>query len=358
MRAVLISSFLLFVIVATEPLGLAAPPDLAKAFKSRVPWIDWSSVDVYMLNRQNKARTKQDGWAPRIRFQVYGATKNGDLVLATLKSGGKVHGKCQCGWESPGVSCQFPDDTAVRTGGKFTVELVYKYVTESMDSKEAKLATLAFNVIKYNIHPANGVEYIVDFDNRVEEGYIEFRPDDSCAEMRVFFFYKGQGNKEQPNPEFPGQTLGRCFYQGKPVGQAATGSWDSFDAKSYTPYKGTTELPKIGWYGKAFFAGGVYARKIDGCKRDDMIHVADSPGDWVCKIMFDGVLIRELKFTVKKPEGGGDPIIVAHPDQAKIFTGKKYLVKVELKKGWKLDAKHRDMAWKTEGFFGQGRTEH
>ena len=74
-------------------------------------------------------------------------------------------------------------------------------------------------------------------------------------------------------------------------------------------------------------------------------------------MMFDGTFIRELEFTVRKPEGTDpDPIIVAHPDQAKVYTGIKHLVSVTLKPGWKIEGKHREGALRSEGFFGMGRS--
>jgi hypothetical protein len=76
-------------------------------------------------------------------------------------------------------------------------------------------------------------------------------------------------------------------------------------------------------------------------------------------VKFGDNIVRELKFTVKAPEGKDkDPIIVAHPDQDKVFTGASHLVSVEVKASGNGQAKANEGTWKAQGFFGKGRSAH
>jgi len=344
-------------------IGLSAPAHadlrtqaIAAAEKERVPKLDWSSPLITAQRRLTSG--KVTGWAPTLRAQVFGSNKDGDLVLAVLKKGRKVLGQVQCKmpridarFKYETIDCRFDDKVHVKRGGAFAIDLTYQFVTDSMETKKAKLGTLKFDVMKYRVHPNSGSGFVVDREARLGEAYADFYRK-TTPYLRVSFFYKFKG------PDRPAQFMGRCFVDGKLVGwKKATPMHvlKKTDETTYRPWKGKKQLEEIGWVHASFFVPGVFARMTGERYSGETAYMTELPGKWTCKAMFDGTVIREFAFTLKKAEGGASPVIVPHPTQAKYFTGQRHIIAVKLKKGWKHEAKHKPVArMKRKAYFGGG----
>ena len=330
---------------------------IVAAEQERVPRLDWSSPLVTAQRRLTSGRVT--GWAPKVELKVYGSNRDGDLVFAELKQGRKKLGEHQCKmgkidsrfkWER--VTCQFGDKIHIKRGGAFSIELTYRYVTDAMETKKAKLGTLKFDIKKYRLHKNTGGGFVVSREAQLGQAYADFYRKDQPY-LRLTFFYKFKGT------ERPAQFMGRCFVDGKLVGWKKALSLHMLkkvDSVTYRPWKGNKQLDEIGWVQSSFFVPGIFARDAGQRFSDPPAHMTSLAGKWVCKAMFDGTVIREFSFTVKAPAGGDpDPIIEPHPAQAKLFTGKRHISAVKLKKGWKHGARHKPVAaLKRKAFFGVG----
>jgi hypothetical protein len=354
-------ALILALLVASFPSAARADlrtQAIAAAEKERVPKMDWSSPLVTAQRRLTSG--KVTGWAPKVELKVYGSNKDGDLVFAELKQGRRKLGKVQCKmdridprfkWER--VRCQFDDKTHIKRGGAFSLELTYQYVTDSMETKKTKLGTLKFDVMKYKLHRNTGAGFVVNREAQLGQAYADFYRKDQPY-LRITFFYKFKGT------ERPAQFMGRCFVGGKLIGwkKALTMHMlKKVDSVTYRAWKGNKQQDEIGWVQSSFFVPGIFARDAGQRFSDPPAYVAAHPGKWVCKAMFDGTVIREFSFTVKPPAGDDpDPIIEPHPLQAKLFTGKRHIIAVKLKKGWKHEARHKPVAaLKRKAFFGGAR---
>jgi hypothetical protein len=316
------------------------------AEKERVPRMDYSTALVRAERRLTSGRVT--GWAPSLHVDIYGKSQDGDLVLAVLKRGKKKLGQVQCRmpainpkWKFETARCKWGDDVHIKRAGPYAIEVLYQYVTESMETRKASLGTLKFDILKYKIHKNAGTGFVVDREPRLGEAYADFyRADDPYLRLAFFFKYRGT--------QRPAQFLGRCFVDGKPVGYKKAGLQHMLKFKdniSYRAWKGNKQLAEIGWTQAYFFVPGIYSRDRGTKYSPTPAYMAKLPGKWVCKIMFDGTVIRELSFTVKPPAGGDpDPVIEPHPAQARVFTGYRHLVSVKQNKGWKHGAPYKPAA--------------
>lgn len=359
----------LFWIVGLAAFLMAAPAARAdlqtqaidKLWKEGKLALDFSAVQITLHRRLKNGKVR--GWAPMLRARVFGKNRNGDTMIAVLKRGRRKIAQMQCKmptiterfkWER--LSCKFGNTVTVKRAGKFTIQLIYKTMLPSMETKELKFATLKFKVLKYNLHPNTGKMFIVNRDWQVGEAYIGFNRSGWGEHAAIYFTIKHKGDKSRTRPQRPRQFLGRCFRNGKPIGWKDAPKLKLEHSTTYHPWKGRRQASgEIGWQRAVFIVRGVLPRRTRTRYSETPLYMNKNPGKYVCKVMYDGKIIREFSFQVKKPTGSDrDPVVVPHPDQSKVFTGLKHLISVKIRKGWKYEKHVKAKTLKT-GFWGTVR---
>lgn len=332
-----------------------------KLYKDGKLALDYGSVQVTLSRRLKGSKVR--GWAPKLRARVFGKNRNGDTMIAVLKRGRRKIAQVQCkmptitaGFKWERLKCKFGRTVMVKRAGKFTLQLIYKTVLESMETKKRTFATLKFKVQRYNLHPNTGKMFIVNRDWQVGEAYIGFNRSGWSEHAALYFTIKHKGDKARTRPKRPKQFLGRCFRNGKPVGWKDAPRLKLEHSTTYHPWKGRRMAPgEIGWQRAVFILRGVFPRRTRTRYSQTPLYLNESPGKYHCKVMYDGKIIREFRFQVKKPTGGDrDPVVVPHPDQPKVFTGKKHLISVKIRKGWRYEKHVKAKDLKT-GFWGTVR---
>jgi hypothetical protein len=323
--------------------------------------LDYSSVHITLHRRLKKGKVR--GWAPRLRAKVFGKNRNGDTMIAVLKKGRRKIAQVQCkmpvivkGFKWEKLSCKFGSTVMVKKPGKFSIQLVYKTMLPSMETKKIKFAKLKFKVLRYNLHPNTGKMFIVNRDFQVGEAYIGFHRSGWSPHAAIYYTIKHKGDKTRTRPDRPKQFLGRCFLNGKMVGWKDSPKLKLEQSTTYHPWRGRRQAPgEIGWQRAVFIVRGVFPKRTRTRYSETPHYLNEHPGNYVCKVMYDGNVIREFSFKVKKPTGSDqDPIIVPHPDQSKVFTGKKHLISVKIRKGWRYE-KHVPSRALKRGFWGTVR---
>jgi len=359
-------TFLLAPLVVS-PMASAQPgwERYMKTQKKRVPTIDWGTPHIKM-NWMRKGGGKYNAWYPEVTFNIAGKAQGGDVIQAVLKKGRRTKGKTLCRMRKFGtwskVSCRWKSKDAIKKAGAFAIHLTYKYTDEQMNSKKAKLGVFKFKVKKFPIHPSQGHQFTVDLDYRLGEAYVSTRKmttrSYSSNWVTLSFFYKWTGASS--SADRPKNIMARCFVNGKAVGKRRAPRMKYEALFQHAIYKGKRHKGYVGWTRAWYFVPGLRFRKdakqISKCQPGHCVYMDQYPGNWVCKIMFDGSLIRVLKFKVVKAKGNANSIVQPHADQKRVHSYKQ-LVSVSLKKGWSSHAKYRKKSLKKDAFLGMGRTK-
>lgn len=339
--------------LALIPLSLAAAPGVQASQDPAA--IDKTTLQVTArtLNFHGQNR-KLWSWVPEFRFSLVRDRNSGDrhFVTYTIPNSPARQASCELNSQGNGFECggrSIPESQgAIYTGPvSFTVK-----VHNELDGSEATLFTGRMKVAKACTNatcPASAGEwvYYIDHDWNLPIGHIYYDMQDPDAPVfNVAFWARGSTHQMEPHLFYQGKEIGIVsLSDGTPIGTPGCRTRVE-NNPTHTPYQ---VVGGARWSRQDCFFPMVLGWDAAGENRSDRFKMAQNPGDYEFKLLWNQKLARSIKFTVG-PDGKLDNGIAAANH---LGTGR---VLVPVTVIGDQDGSWDKAAWKTEAFYGNPLT--
>ena len=195
--------------------------------------------------------------------------------------------------------------------------------------------------------------YFVDHDWNLPIGYVYLTPADvygwKMPDFHVAFWVRGDAVKFDPHLFYQGKEVGKKFYEGTEVGHAGC---EAVIENNTTHYVEDAVPQKAKWARVECDFPNIKGSNTTGEKPNmfgDMFTLADNPGEYEFKLLWNNKLARSIKFTVQ-PGGKFDNGIAS---SNKLGSD---LVIVPVQIIGDQDGMWNKTAWKTDAFYGNPLT--
>jgi hypothetical protein len=303
-------------------------------------------------------------WVPKIAYRVNGPIASGSQLYVefTLPTGPWVKFDCQTQETQKGywwrVECggrDIPEDK----GSTFTGPVNFKIkLRNELAGTDASLFAGRMKVAKAHSNEAgpkavNKFVYYVDHDWNLPIGYVFLTPDDvngwKLPQFHVAFWVRGEAVRFDPHLFLAGKEVGKKFYDGEEVGRAGCDSevenGTTHFVEDALPQKAkwarvVCSFPNVKGIDKTGEAPGMFGPTFT---------LADNPGEYEFKVLWNNHLARSIKFTVA-PGGKFDNGIAT----ANKLGSDRVIVPVQIIGDQ--DGQWDRAAWKSEAFYGNPLT--
>jgi hypothetical protein len=200
----------------------------------------------------------------------------------------------------------------------------------------------------------NHYAYYVDQDWNLPIGYIYFDSDDvrgwNLPGFNVAFWIRGESARFEPHLFYQGKEVGKIFYGSDVVGTPGCGQIEEVNPTNYV----ADNIPqKAKWARVECNFPNIKMWDKTGEKRDDFpgqtgkIHMlADNPGEYEFKLLWNNHLARSIKFTV-----GTDGRIVDNGFASGTKLGSSKLI-FPMQVIGDQDGPWDKAAWRTDAYYG------
>lgn len=303
-------------------------------------------------------------WVPRIQFRVNGPIASGSQLYVefSLPTGPWVKFDCSTDniekgywWKTECGGRDIPEDKgSLYTGPvNFTIKMRNELqgTDTTMFTGKMKVAKARSNEV--GPKAANKWVYYVDHDWNLPIGYVYLTPSDvhgwKMPDFHVAFWVRGDAYKFDPHLFYQGKEVGKKFYDGTEVGRASCDAVIENNTTHYVedslPQKAKwarieCDFPNIKGSNTAGESGGSFG---------PIFTLADNPGEYEFKLLWNNKLARSIKFTVQ-PGGKFDNGI------AKANNLGSDIVIVPVQIIGDQDGMWNKNAWKTDAFYGNPLT--
>lgn len=303
-------------------------------------------------------------WVPRIAYRVNGPIASGSQLYVefTLPTGPWVKFDCKTEETQKGywwkVECgarDIPEDK----GSTYTGPVNFKIkLRNELAGTDSTLFTGRMKVAKAHSNEAgpkavNKYVYFIDHDWNLPIGYVFQTPDSirgwNLPEFHIAFWVRGEPTNFQPHLFLAGKEVGKKFYDGEEVGRAGCEAEIENTTTHYVedalPQKAKwsriiCSFPNVKGIDKTGEAPGMFG---------PMYTLADNPGEYEFKVLWNNHLARSIKFTVA-PGGKFDNGIAT----TNKLGSDRVIVPVQIIGDQ--DGQWDRAAWKTEAFYGNPLT--
>jgi hypothetical protein len=279
------------------------PPTIAKDSVQVTPF----TLNVYQKNFGTWS------WLPRIAFRVNGPIASGSQLYAEFAIPGGPPIKFDCSTsETPKgrwlkTECggrDVPEDKGSLYTGP--VHFSIKMRNELSGAADATLFAGQTKVgkVRSNDHgpkAANEFVYFADHDWNLPIGYVFLTADDLKAwnlpAFHVAFWVRGEATHFEPHLFYKGSEVGKKFYGGSEVGKASCDTEVEDNVTQFVedavPQKArwtrvACSFPNVKGWDKTGAAPGMFG---------PLYTLADNPGDYEFKLLWNNHLARSIKFT-------------------------------------------------------------
>ena len=299
-------------------------------------------------------------WVPLVNFTVNGPIASGSQLYMqfNLPSGPWVKFDCETGniekgywWKTECGGRQIPEDQSSTYTGpvNFTIKM-----RNELHGTDTTLFTGKMKVAKARTNEVgpkavNKFVYWVDHDWNLPIGYIYLTSSDiygwKLPDFHVAFWVRGEAVKFDPHLFYQGKEVGKVFYDGTEVGRASCGSTIENNTTHYVedsvPQKAKwarveCDFPNIKGVNTTGEAPSIFGK---------IYTLADNPGEYEFKLLWNNKLARSIKFTVA-PGGKFDNGIAT----ANQLGSDRVIVPVQVIGDQ--DGPWNKTAWQTEAFYG------
>lgn len=329
------------------------------------PTIQKDSVQVTAFTVNSyKGDFSKWSWLPRMEFKVNGPIPSGSqlYVEVNLPTGPWVKFDCETNniekgywWKTNCGGRDIPEDKSSLYVGpvSFTIKM-----RNELAGSDATLFTGKMKVAKAlsNEHgpkAANQWVYFIDHDWNLPIGYVYLTANDlqgwDVPDFQVAFWVRGDAYKFDPHLFYQGKEVGKKLLDGMEVGKASCGT----DIENNTTHYVEDALPQ-----KAKWARVVCKfPNIKGADKKgeatstypDIFILANNPGEYEFKLLWNNKLARSIKFTVQ-PGGKFDNGIAS----ANKLGSDRVIFPVQIIGDQ--DGVWNRTAWKTDAFYGNPLT--
>jgi hypothetical protein len=304
-------------------------------------------------------------WVPKMEYRVNGPIPSGGQLYVEFTlpgSGPWVKFDCRTEnteagywWKTECGGRDIPEDKGSTYTGP--VNFVIKMRNE-LAGTDSTLFTGKMKVAKVRSNEqgpkaVNKFVYFVDHDWNLPIGYVYLTPEDirgwKFPDFHVAFWVRGDAVKFDPHLFYQGKEVGKKFYQGDEVGRAGCDSEVENNTTHYVdesiPQKARwarvrCSFPNIKGRDETGEAPGIFGK---------MFTLADNPGEYEFKLLWNNRLARSIKFTVA-PGGKLDNGIAT----ANKLGSDRVIVPVQIIGDQ--DGQWDRAAWKTDAFYGNPLT--
>lgn len=282
------------------------------------PTIAKDSVQVTAFTLSSyKGDFKTFSWVPRLHLRVNGPIASGSQIYAEFTVPGMgpwVKFDCkteetQAGrwWqpESCGGRDGIPEDKGLTYTGqvKFTIKMRNELMGGDMTlfTGTVKVAKVHSNETGPNY--VNHFVYYVDQDWNLPIGYVFYDRDDIAGMNKPSFSFAFWARGEYNSPYEPhlfhnGKEVGKMFYEGEQVGKPSCGTSEIEDNPTHI----TDPHGQFIWTRWKCNFSTIRAWNKTGEPNEGMFGpmylMSENPGDYEVKILYNGHLVRSIKFAV------------------------------------------------------------
>jgi hypothetical protein len=333
------------------------------------PTIAKDSVQVNAFTLSSyKGDFKIFSWVPRMQFRVNGPIASGSQLYAefTVPGGSSWKFDCQTQETQAGhwwqvEDCGGRDGIPEAKGITYTgpVSFVIKMRNELMGG-DVTLFTGKMKVAKVHSNETgpdyvNHFVYYVDQDSNLPIGYVFYESDDVAGWNKPAFSFafwaRGEYNSPyQPHLFHGGKEVGKLFYEGEEVGKPSCGTTEIEDNPTHI----TSPEGQFKWTRWKCSFTNIRGWNKTGEENKTMFGplylMNENPGDYEIKILYNGHLVRSIKFAVDA-EG---KIVDNGIATSNKLGNNRIIVPVQVLGD--ADGPWNRMAWKTDAFYGNPLT--
>jgi hypothetical protein len=316
------------------------------------------TFNVYKGNYDNWS------WVPLLKFRVNGPIPSGSQLYAEFKLPTGPWVKFDCPTENTEKGYWWKTECGGRdipeaSGSLYTgpVDFTIKLRNELAGS-DSTLFTGKMKVGKAHSNEvgpkaANKWVYFVDHDWNLPIGYVYLVPNElkgwKLPDFHIAFWVRGEAVKFDPHLFYQGKEVGKKFYEGTEVGRASCES----DIENNTTHYVEDAVPqKAKWARVHCSFPNIKGRDETGEGPNmfgELFILANNPGDYEFKLLWNNRLARSIKFTVA-PGGKFDNGIAA----ANKLGSDRVIVPVQIIGDQ--DGVWNKTAWKTDAFYANPLT--
>ncbi len=333
------------------------------------PTIAKDSVQVTAFTLSSyKGDFKTFSWVPRTQFRVNGPIASGSQLYVEFTVPGIgpwVKFDCkteeiQAGrWWQPecGGRDDIPEDKGITYTGpvNFAIKMRNELAGGDVTLFTGKMKVAKVHSNETGPNYVNHFVYYVNQDWNLPIGYVFYEPDDIAGwnkpSFSFAFWARGEYNSPyQPHLFHSGKEVGKLFYEGEEVGKPSCGTTEIEDNPTHI----TSPEGQFKWTRWKCNFTNIRAWNKTGEENKTMFGplylMSENPGDYEIKILYNGHLVRSIKFAVDA-EGK----IVDNGIATSNKVGNKRII-VPVQVMGDSDGQWDRAAWKTEAFYGNPLT--
>ena len=299
-------------------------------------------------------------WVPTMKFRVNGPIASGSqlYVQYTLPTGAWVKFDCETNniekgywWKTECGGRQIAEDQGSLYTGPVSFTIKMRNELQGTDSTlftgKMKVGKVRSN--EQGPKAANKFVYFVDHDWNLPIGYVYLTSDDiygwKLPAFHIAFWVRGEAVKFDPHVFYQGKEIGKKFLDGMEVGKAGCEA----EVENNTTHFVDDSVPqKAKWARVECDFPNIKGNDTTGEKNalfGDTFVLANNPGEYEFKLLWNNKLSRSIKFTVAP--GGKFDNGIASSNQ---LGSDRVIVPVQILGDQ--DGVWNKTAWQTEAFYG------
>lgn len=297
-------------------------------------------------------------WVPRMNFRVNGPIASGSqlYVQYSLPTGPWVKFDCDTNntekgywWKTECGGRQIPEAQGSLYTGPVTFTIKMRNELQGTDST-LFTGKMKVGKVRSNEHgpkAANKFVYFVDHDWNLPIGYVYVTPADvygwKLTDLHVTFWVRGDAYKFDPHLFYQGKEVGKRFIDGMEVGSAGCEA----EVENNTTHFVEESVPqKAKWARIECDFPNIKGINTTGDPvTNDIFTLANNPGEYEFKLLWNNKLARSIKFTVQP--GGKFDNGIASSNQ---LGSDRVIVPVTIIGDQ--DGAWNKTAWQTDAFYG------
>lgn len=304
-------------------------------------------------------------WVPRMQYRVNGPIESGSQLYVEFTIPGQgpwVKFDCNTGniekgywWKTECGGRDIPEDKGSLYTGPVTFTIKLRNELAGTDSTlfTGKMKVSKAHSNEVGPKAVNQFVYFIDHDWNLPIGYVFLTANDlkgwDLPDFHVAFWVRGEGVRIEPHLFYQGKEVGKKSYEGEEVGRASCEA----EVENTTTHYVEDSLPQKAKWSRILcsFPNVKGSDKTgEGPGMFGPLYVlANNPGDYELKVLWNNHLARSIKFTVA-PGGKFDNGIAT----ANKLGSDRVIVPVQIIGDQ--DGQWDRNAWKTDAFYGNPLT--